>query len=74
MSTSLGFCVILLPLLSMDLASNFGNWEYCFIRTVPESELSTPEEYLKRMDSSPSDHPTDNTNSDDDDVEKNSFD
>jgi hypothetical protein len=65
-STSLGFCVTLLPLLSMDLGSIFGNREDYFIRTVPESELSTPEEYLKRTDSSPSDHPTDSSSSDED--------
>jgi len=74
-STSLGFCITLLPLLSMDLGSIFGNREDYFIQTVPESKLSTPEEYLKSIDSSPSDHPTDSSSSsdEDDDVEKNAL-
>jgi hypothetical protein len=59
----------------MDLASIFGNREDYFIRAVPKSELSTPEEYLKRTGSLPSDNPTDSSSSDeDDDVEKNVFD
>ena len=80
MSTSLGFCLTFLPLISVDLGSIFGNREDYFIRTVPESELSTPEDYLKRIeDSSPPGHPADISSSsssdkdedEEDDVEKN---
>eukprot|EP00535_Pseudo-nitzschia_heimii_P004948 CAMPEP_0197189136 /NCGR_PEP_ID=MMETSP1423-20130617/19219_1 /TAXON_ID=476441 /ORGANISM="Pseudo-nitzschia heimii, Strain UNC1101" /LENGTH=689 /DNA_ID=CAMNT_0042641173 /DNA_START=93 /DNA_END=2162 /DNA_ORIENTATION=- len=51
-STSLGFCLTLLPLLSMDFGTILGNRESYFIRNIPESELSTPEDYLKSIDSS----------------------
>jgi len=46
-STSLGFCITLLPILSIGYPSIFGNREDYFIRTVPYAELSTPEGYLK---------------------------
>lgn len=72
-STSLGFCITLIPLLAMDLGSIFGNQEDYFIRNVPESELSTPEEYLKSMVVSSSDHPTDSSSDEDDDVEENAL-
>jgi len=46
-STSLGFCLTLLPLLSIGFPSILVHREDHFIRSVPESELSTPEDYLK---------------------------
>ena len=64
-STSIGFCLTLLPLLYTDFGSIFGNREEYFIRTVPTSELSTPEEYLKSMDQTPPTRPTDGGRSDD---------
>jgi hypothetical protein len=62
-STSLGFCLTLLSLLSMDFPSILGDREDYFIRTVPESELSTPEDYLKSIWY---DHPTDSSSDVDD--------
>ncbi len=47
--TSLGFCFTLIPLLAMDLGEFFGI-PADFIRTVPETELSTPEDYIKSLD------------------------
>mmetsp|Transcript_6476 Transcript_6476/g.7274 ORF Transcript_6476/g.7274 Transcript_6476/m.7274 type:complete len:866 (+) Transcript_6476:189-2786(+) len=46
-STSIGFCLVLLPLLSLDLDTIFGQGH--FIRRIPESELSTPEGYLESL-------------------------
>lgn len=40
-STTLGFCLTLFPLLSF-----VGEQEDYFIQMIPESELSTPENYL----------------------------
>ena len=40
-STTLGFCLTLFPLLSF-----VGEQEDYFIQIIPESELSTPENYL----------------------------
>ena len=48
-STSLGFCLTLLPLLSIGFPSIFGTSEDYFIRTVPLAALSTPEDYLMGM-------------------------
>ncbi len=70
MSTSLGFCFTLIALLVMDIGSFFGQSEDYFIRFVPEAELSTPEEYLKSLDISSTDHSTD-ISTEEDDVEKN---
>ena len=53
----------------MDLGSTFGSPEDYFIRTVPESELSTPEQYLKSLDSTAPDHPTDSSSDEDDEVD-----
>ena len=77
MSTSLGFCLTLLPLLSIGIPAFLGNGEDYFIRTVPKSELSTPEDYLKSMDEdmdidlSSASPPTNGNSEEDDDVEKN---
>ena len=65
-STSLGFCFTMIPLLAMDLGELFGTPDY-FIRIVPETELSTPEEYIKSLDS---DQPTDSSSEEGDDIEK----
>jgi len=46
-STSIGFCLVLLPLLSLDLDTILGQGH--FIRRIPESELSTPEGYLESL-------------------------
>jgi len=60
-STTIGFCLTLLPLLSMDFETIFGGRDDHFIRRVPESELSTPEAYLEsiRSPSPPADSRTD---------------
>ena len=67
-STSFGFGLTLLPLLSLDFGSILGNRESYFIRTVPESELSTPEDYLKSIDSSPPVLDTDSSSKDEDET------
>ncbi len=48
-SMTLGFCLTLLPLLSIGFPSIFGTSEDYFIRTVPLAALSTPEDYLMGM-------------------------
>jgi len=47
LTSSLGFCIVLLSVLSMDLESMFGPDH--FLRRIPEAELSTPEGYLDRL-------------------------
>ena len=51
MSTSIGFCITLLPFLSVNLEFFFGRDH--FIRRIPESELSTPEDYLESTTTHP---------------------
>ena len=50
----------------------FGNREDYFIRTVPESELSTPEDYLKRINIivENGEQPTDSRSAGEIDIEK----
>ena len=73
-STSLGFCLTLLPLLSIGVPS-MGNGEDYFIRAVPTLELSTPEGYLNSMEDDfinpSSSSPTEIAIDEDEDVEKN---
>jgi hypothetical protein len=64
-STSIGFCLTLLPLLSMDLESIFGQGH--FIRRIPESQLSTPEGYLDSIRSPAPPSLEEGSNDDDDD-------
>jgi hypothetical protein len=45
---SFGFCLALLPLLSLDLESVFGAGQ-TLLQRIPIGELSCPEEYLEKM-------------------------
>lgn len=65
-STSLGFCFTLIALLAMDLPEVFGI-PVDFITIVPETELSTPEDYIKSLEV---DQPTDSSSEEGDDIEK----
>jgi hypothetical protein len=45
---SFGFCLALLPLLSLDPALVFGNG-HSLLQRIPADELSCPEEYLAKL-------------------------
>jgi len=68
--TTLGFCLTLLPILSMGFPSMEREETY-FIRTISESELSTPEDYLKSLEENAPDDlaNTDSSSRDEDDLE-----
>jgi hypothetical protein len=47
-ATSFGFCLAMMPLLSLDSIKVFGEG-HTLIRHIPYSELSCPEEYLDKI-------------------------
>ena len=64
---SIGFCLAVIPLLSLDMQSVFPDTGGgAFMRRIPLLELSTPEEYLQLIAPPPSTSPPGNESSGDD--------